>query len=220
MAATSEIVNLFVYLVLIWLSQRERRHSRSRRRSVLAQWRPLDAFNDQQEENLRKILAAFAANQLFLSTLQLRSVWVKSRSQAFEFTTTSWSNLEWKRNFRVSKATFQHLCSELSGCVQRSSTVRAAIPVEKRVATALWRLGTNVEYKTISHLFGVGVLTACVIVHDLCKSIVDVFLTKYIKIPTGNQAMEIVRGFEATWGFPQCFGAVSHTGNNTSRKSN
>ena len=30
-----------------------------------------------------------------------------------------------------SKATFQHLCSELSGCVQCSNTVHAAIPVEK-----------------------------------------------------------------------------------------
>ena len=86
--------------------------------------------------------------------------------------------------------------------------MRAAIPVEKRVAITLWRLGTNVEYRTISHLFGVGVSTACVIVHDVCKSIVDVLLRKYIKIPTGNQAMEIVRGFESTWNFPQCLGAV------------
>ena len=159
----------------------------------------MDAFDDQQEEDLRKILAAFAANRLFLSTLQLRSVSVRSRSQAFKVITASWSNLEWKRNFRVSKTTFQHLCSELSGCIQRSSTVRAAIPMEKRVAIALWRLGTNVEYRTISHLFGVGVLTACVIVHDVCKAIVDVLLTKYIKIPTGNQAMESVLGFDATW---------------------
>ena len=136
---------MFVCFALVWLSQRQRRRSRSRRRSALAQWRRLAAFDDQQEEDLREILAAFAANRLFLSTLQLRSVWVRNRSQAFEVITASWSNLEWKRNFRVSKTTFQHLCSELSGCVQRSSTVRAAIPVDKRVAIALWRLGTNVE---------------------------------------------------------------------------
>ena len=46
------------------------------------------------------------------------------------------------------------------------------------------------------------------IVHDVCKAIVDVLSTKYIKIPTGNHAMDIVCGFEATWGFPQCFGAI------------
>ena len=81
--------------------------------------------------------------------------------------------------------------------------MRAAIPVEKRVPITLWRLGTNVEYRTISHLFSVGVSTACIIVHDVCKAIVDV-----LQIPTGNQAMEIVRGFKVTWDFPQCFGAV------------
>ena len=36
------------------------------------------------------------------------------------------------------------LCSELRACSQCSSTVCAAIPVEKRVAIALWRLGTNI----------------------------------------------------------------------------
>lgn len=202
MAATLEIAFLFVCFALVWLRRRQIRRSRSRTRRALALRRRLEAFYDQQDEDLREILAAYAADRLVLSTLQLRSVWVRSRSQAFETITASWSNLEWKRNFRVSRRTFYHLCSELSGCLQRSSTVRAAIPVEKRVAITLWRLGTNVEYRTISHLFGVGVSTACVIVHDVCKSIVDVLLRKYIKIPTGNQAMEIVRGFESTWNFP------------------
>ena len=36
-----------------------------------------------------------------------------------------------------------------------------------------------------------------VIVYDVRKAIMDVLLTKYIKLPTGNQAMEIVRGFAA-----------------------
>ena len=76
------------------------------------------------------------------------------------------------------------------------------ISVEKRIANALWRLGTNVEYRTISHLFGVSISTVCIIVHEVCKS------KKYIKIPTGPQAMGIVRGFEERWDFPQCFGAI------------
>ena len=38
--------------------------------------------------------------------------------------------------------------------------------------------------------------------------IVDSLLHKYIKTPVGNEAMDIVRGFEEKWGFPQCFGAV------------
>ena len=64
------------------------------------------------------------------------------------------------------------------------------------------------EYRNISHLFGVGMSTAYNIVHEVCKAIVDSLLEKYITIPQGNAAMDVVRGFEEKWGFPQCFGAV------------
>ena len=63
-------------------------------------------------------------------------------------------------------------------------------------------------YRTISHLFGVGISTSFIIVRKVCKSIVHVLSQKYIKIPTGPQAMDIVRGFEERRDFPQCFGAI------------
>ena len=170
--------------------------------------RRLQAFYDQQEEDLCVIVAALIADQIFRSTVQRRVLWIRNRSQSFTAITVSWDDLEWKRNFRVNRTTFRHLCSELSGKLQHASTVRAAISVETRVAIALWRLGTNVEYRTISHLFGVGISTACVIVHEVYRAIVDVLLKRYIRIPTGPQAMDIVRGFEHQWGFPQCFGAI------------
>ena len=78
--------------------------------------------------------------------------------------------------------------------MQHYSPIKETIPVEKRMAIALWRLGTNVEYQTISHLFGVGMSTVCIVVHEVCKVIVD-SLRKYIRIPHGNDAMEVVRGF-------------------------
>ena len=64
------------------------------------------------------------------------------------------------------------------------------------------------KYRTISHLFGVGISTPCSIVHEVCKAIVDSLLEKYINIPPGNAAMDVVRGFEEKWGFPQYFLAV------------
>ena len=109
----------------------------------------------------------------------------------------TWSG---KENFRASRATYQYLCDELRTKLQHDSTIRETVAVEKRVAITLCRLGTNVEYRTISHLFG--------FVHEVCKAIVDSLLDKYISIPRGNAAMNVVRGFEEKWGFPQCFGAV------------
>ena len=80
--------------------------------------------------------------------------------------------------------------------------------MEKRVAITLWRLGTNQEYRSVAHLFGVGTSSVCNIVHEVCNAIVDCLLDKYIVLPRGERAMEVVRGFEEVWGFPQCFGAI------------
>ena len=60
----------------------------------------------------------------------------------------------------------------------------------------------------IFHLFGIGMSTACNIVHEVCRAIMECLLSKYVKIPQRNDAMNIVRGFEGKWGFPQCFDAV------------
>ena len=49
--------------------------------------------------------------------------------------------------------------------------MRKAIPVVKRVAVTLWRLSTNLEYRTIDHLFGISRSTVCVIVHEVCRAI-------------------------------------------------
>ena len=86
--------------------------------------------------------------------------------------------------------------------------MRASVSVETKVAITLWRLGTNVEYRTISHLFGVGISTACGIVYEVCPEIVRYLLRTYIKIPQGHDAMAVVEDFKNTWDFPQCFGTV------------
>ena len=147
-------------------------------------------------------------NRLNLSTMQHRSLWIRPRSHGFTAIISTWDDAQWKRNFRVSKPTFEYLCNELRPSLQRSDHVRASIPVETRVAVALWRLGTNIEYRTLSNILGVGASTACVIVHQVCDAIVHTLLNTYIRIPTGSDAMAIVQGFRESWGFPQCFGAI------------
>ena len=62
------------------------------------------------------------------------------------------------------------------------------------------------EYRTISHLFGVGISTVCVAVHDVSRAIVESLAAQYISIPTGEGLRRIVNGFSSKWGFPQCIG--------------
>ena len=60
--------------------------------------RRLQAFYDQQEKDLREIVAALIADRIICSTMQRRVLWVRNRSQSFTNITASWDDLEWKRN--------------------------------------------------------------------------------------------------------------------------
>lgn len=44
---------------------------------------------------------------------------------------------------------------------RQNTRYRRPVPVELRVAICLWRLATNLQYRSISHLFGAGMSTAC-----------------------------------------------------------
>ena len=71
----------------------------------------------------------------------------------------------------MSRGTFLYLCAELKSYVEKEDTVmRIAIPLEQRVAIALWRLATNGDYRTIAHLFGVSRVSVCLIVRDVCDA--------------------------------------------------
>ena len=123
------------------------------------------------------------------------------------FTTTDWLD-----NFRMSNNTFTYLCTELRQAIQKKDTeMRKAIPVEQRVAIALWRLATTTDYRTIGHLFGVSKPAVCGIVKDVCSAIVRVLMPRYIRIPSGESLKEVIHGFKHKWGFPQCGGVVDGT---------
>jgi len=122
---------------------------------------------------------------------------------------STFSEEDWMENFRVSKLTFDYLCTQLSPLIKRKDTVlRKAITVPHRVAITLWCLATCGEYRTIGHLFGVARCTVCVIVHDTCEAIVRILLKKYVQFPMDEQLVHVVNGFRLKWGMIQCAGAV------------
>ena len=146
---------------------------------------------------------------LSIAARQRRTLWVRPRSRVFfSEVVLNWDDAEWKRNFRISRATFRFLCRTLRQALRRSEVVRKPLTVEERMAITLWRLGTNIEYRTIAHLYGVGLSTVCVVVHQVCHAIVRTLSRRYIRLPTGEDAQVIVDGFLSKWGFPQCMGAV------------
>ena len=139
-----------------------------------------------------------------------RSVWSHERSSTWwdRIVNQSFDEGDWLENFRMSRDTFLYLCSELKSLEKRDTVMRKAIPLEQRVAIALWRLATNGDYRTIAHLLGVSRASVCLIVRDVCDAIVQVLLPKYIQTPHGERLQSIVDGFSSKWGFPQCVGAI------------
>ena len=166
------------------------------------------AFYQSQLDKL-SLVSVLVARGLLRSVWQTRTLWVRPRSHLFlEVIVARWADKYWKQNFRIGRPTFRFLCSQLHPYLQHQSALRKPLSVEERVAFTLWRLGTNTEYRSLAHLFGLGLSTVCVAVHDVYTAIVDKQLEEYIRIPTSSSAQAVVNGL-CTWGFPQCFGELT-----------
>lgn len=115
-------------------------------------------------------------------------------------------------NLRMSRSTFLYLCSQVRPLLQKQDTsLRAAIPVEDRVAVTLWRLANNADYRSVAELFGLGHSTVCHIFLECCTVIAKKLLPQFVNIPTGAKLREIVDGFQSRWGFPQMVVAIDGT---------
>ena len=92
---------------------------------------------------------------------------------------------------------------------REETTFRPPIAIDKRLAIALYGLGSSAEYRTIASLFGVGRTTVGEILLEMAKEIYTIFKDEFLNTypPTSEKINEIVQGFEVL-GFPQCFGAI------------
>lgn len=141
----------------------------------------------------------------------VRSVWCKQRTRGFWDAARQgiFDSHWWRENLRMNKETFEMLCHELDIYLKKEVTrLRLPVSVDERVAVTIWRLATNVEYRTIASLFGLGISTVGKIVIETCQVIVEVLLPKLVKFPSAGSLKEVVSGFENLWGFPQTVGAI------------
>lgn len=103
---------------------------------------------------------------------------------------------------RMTQSTFLIFHNELHPYIVREITqLKLPFSVDQRVAVTIWKLTTNVEYRTLSELFGIDKSSVCEIVNDTCRQLVMRLLPKYVKMPQGDILKEIVEGFETCWGF-------------------
>ena len=114
------------------------------------------------------------------------------------------------------KRTFDVICNELRPHLSQQFTkFRAPVGVEARVAVTTcvyMEIGyTNIEYRTIAALFGLGRATVGEIVIDTCNSIAIFLLPKCVRLPQNEYLRQTLNGFQSRWGFPQTVGAIDGT---------
>ena len=208
----ADIVGIVLFVLLVVFRSRASHFQvQCARRLQEARQRRLILFRRRQAQQ-RFFFAILASVSTYNNVNSIeRTVWSRKRSDAWWETIVNrvFTDSDWVENFRMSEGTFNYICQELQAIIAKEDTVmRKAIPVRQRLAIALWRLSTNSDYRTISHLFGVSRSSVCTIVREVCQAIVDILLPKYIQVPRGTLLEAIIDGFESKWGYPQCVGAI------------
>lgn len=109
----------------------------------------------------------------------------------------------------MSRESFEELCSLLPRLKKEDTVFRKAIPLKKRIAVAVYALGSSAEYRTVGNLFGIGKSTTCEILLEFCEAVWDVMQPQFLNFfpLTRDTVMDCVYGFERL-GFPQCLGAI------------
>ncbi|CAL4895389.1 unnamed protein product [Urochloa decumbens] len=142
-----------------------------------------------------------------------RRVWVRERSTEWWDrldSPTTCPDAEFRRAFRMSRATFAALCDALGGAVAKEDTaLRAAVPARRRVAACVWRLATAEPLREVSRRFGLGISTCHSIVLQVCRALAAVLMPAAIRWP--DDPLAAAAAFRAASGLPGVVGAVCTT---------
>ncbi|KAG7510582.1 hypothetical protein JOB18_025744 [Solea senegalensis] len=206
-----EELRSFMFLMTYMLLKRRRDINNAnvqRRNEIQRRVRHRQYFLQRQR---RMLMMMIAGNMPSNARIRTRP-WVSTpRTDWWErVVMTEFQPSDWLDKFRMSQETFFYLCDKLRPRLARQDTCfRLALPVEKRVAVALWRLASNIEYRTISTLFGVGKSTVCRCVRDMCHAIVALLSSAYLRTPDEQELEDSAQLFLSRFGFPHCVAAVA-----------
>ncbi|XP_075556579.1 uncharacterized protein LOC142588636 [Dermacentor variabilis] len=143
-----------------------------------------------------------------------RSFWAKTRCDVWwcRIVLEEFTDSDWRENFRMSRASFYELVSLMRDYMSpKSGWVRAPLPLEKRVAIALYKLASCCEYRNVANQFGVHKSTVKKCFYMFCRALTKYYLKTFIMLPSAQEATAIARNFELRCHLPQVFGAIDGT---------
>eukprot|EP00795_Rhopilema_esculentum_P003531 gene3531-2015_t len=178
------------------------------------------------------LLARARRNRFLLSTNSCHAFWVLKEANLLRTAKRVWSiekpqqwfdrlwdNEEfdtlddyWKQEFRFSKRSFNDILKIVAGDMEKIDTkFRKAIPIQKRVAIALWRLSTGNSFRSTAAVFGDGNSRAVDITKQFCKFIAK-RSSNFIKFPRNERETSIAwEKFSEICKIPQVIGAIDAT---------
>ena len=75
----------------------------------------------------------------------------------------------WFQDFRMKKETFDKIVQVVHPALEKRDTqIRRAMPIEKCVGVAIWRLATGDMFRSIAKTFAIGKSTAVKITKEVC----------------------------------------------------
>jgi hypothetical protein len=147
-----------------------------------------------------------------------RRLWVKERKSVWwdMVDTPEYTDADFKRDFHISRSTFDRLCHMLRSSVAKQDTaIRDAIPVRLRVAVSVYRFATGDTFLDLGNRFGIGMSTCQKIFLDVTAAINAVFQSEAVSAlwPGGARAMDAAAAkfHDLTGGLPGVIGAVYTT---------
>ncbi|XP_058229067.1 uncharacterized protein LOC131342322 isoform X2 [Hemibagrus wyckioides] len=143
-----------------------------------------------------------------------RSCWMRVRSRDWweRVVLQEFSDAEWREHFRMCRRSFVKLCDLMKDVMRPGEmTVGPAVPLEMRVAIALYKLGGCREYRSIAYRFGVHKTTVMKFVYMFCKGVVNQAIRHFIRVPSLQEARAIAKRFESNFCIPQVIGCVDVT---------
>ncbi|XP_037283246.2 uncharacterized protein LOC119176184 isoform X2 [Rhipicephalus microplus] len=143
-----------------------------------------------------------------------RAVWMRERCQDWwdRIVATNFNDNDWRENFRMSRHNFCHLVAAVAPFMSPCENyVRIPVPLDKRVAMALYKLASCGEYGIVANRFGVHKSTVKKFFYMFCQSVTTHLAKEYVKLPSANEAKKIAERFEAKCHLPQIFGAIDGT---------
>lgn len=162
---------------------------------------------------------SFLSSMLLLQRKLSRRYWMTVYQQRwFEniwvIRQTAYIKILFKKEFRMFPDTFEEIILMVNRPMIRENTnLREAIPVEKRVAIALYRLATGNAYRTISKIFGVSLASVNDIILQFC-TILNMISAEFINFPrTVDETQDKIDKFHVMFDcqIPQVVGCLDAT---------